>query len=133
MPLTMAPVTALELPVRGRLEMILMVPLVAPPPPPVAPPALPPLPPEPAPPPAASPPLPADVPPPSLCGLHPPDRTTSASAIEIVASFIIASNLVPLADAGQPVAALLSSSRPRGRLVVCTQQGPARPTRPTKS
>src|SRR6185295_7755807 len=102
MPLTMAPVTALELPVRGRLEMILMVPLVAPPPP-VAPPPLPSLPPapEPAPPPAAAPPLPPDVPPPSLCDLHPPDRTTSASAIEIVASFVIASNLVPLASAGQ--------------------------------
>src|SRR5215468_3736502 len=58
MPLTMAPVTALELPVRGRLEMILTVPLVAPPPP-GAPPPLPPLPPLP---PAASPPLPADAP-----------------------------------------------------------------------
>src|SRR4051812_33598084 len=107
MPLTMAPVTALELPVRGRLEMILMVPLVAPPPPPPsAPPPLPALPAAPLP--AASPPLPADVPPPSLRGLHPPDRTKSASAIEIVASFLIASNLVPLADAGQSAAPLLS-------------------------
>src|SRR5215468_8522135 len=123
MPSTIAPVTALELPVRGRLEMILMVPLVAPPPPPVAPPALPPLPPEPAPPPA-SPPLPADVPPPSLCDLHPPDRTTSASAIEIVASFLIASNLVSLADAGQP---LLRCSRRAGHVggSSSAQQGPA--------
>src|ERR1043165_176036 len=112
MPLTMAPVTALELPVRGRLEMILMVPLVAPPPP-VAPPPLAPLPPEPAPPPAASPPLPVDVPPPSLCDLQPPDRTTSASAIEVVASFLIAGNLVPLANAGQSAPALLSTGRLR--------------------
>src|SRR5262245_41402996 len=98
MPLTIAPVTALELPVRGRLEMILMVPLVAPPPPPpVAPPPPPPLPPEPA----ASLALPPEVPPLSLCDLHPPDITTSAIAIEIVVSFLIAGNLVLLANAGQ--------------------------------
>src|SRR5689334_8854605 len=65
MPFTIDVVSALALPVRGRLETIFAVPLVAPPPPPPVP--SPPPPPVPPPPPSLSPPLP----------LHPP----AASAI----------------------------------------------------